>query len=406
MREGNIIKIMFLTALITSVSVFIINSCGFLDLYYGLWGNSPAKTGQVKVYSFTNGEKGKILDTTTLDENRFKSVLLDTTGTILLELESFSVYDQVNNEVLSSDPDIKWQSLVTKPDFYAEYNINPITTIAAALAMHKIRDRKLKKLEEIKEAIEESNSIVGTHFGGIDILNTIPSNLDITSKVLSKPIIYGLSIMPFMELSHFYVTDTISKKWDILSMNPLNIINMTESIRSDILHDGYIDGVASQGTTDLQNEAESDKLLKFDFARSIYRLIQNTSFNRTGLNTGDSLTLLNSLTLSASPLFRPGSPRYPFDVDPPIINCSSPQQAETYSFNLQISCSFHDEIPGIKDTQVFFNGQSVENFVDSNKDFYSIIDLPPGQTTATISVVSIDSLGNKSSLLRDIFINN
>jgi len=379
----------------------LILSCGFLDLKETLQGTSLAQSGIIKVYEYSKNSTKQLLGEGSLENGKFKIPIAPNKEIILITLESFSIFDYINNINVVAGEEIRWETFITSLDFNKQYNINPVTNLAAGLIRKNIVISMPENNKESIQIIQNINESIGKHFGDIEITKTVPCPLDTTSNTLSDEIKYSLILKSFIEIPYYY-----SSNPNVNFNQEIDTVTFTKSIYDDIFYDNYLDSIAAYGSTIL-SIIGADRALKSDLALSLYRLIQNTSVNRTGLTTNDAFDFLDRISFSSSNIFRENSPSYPFDVSPPSIACSSPINGEIYNGIFEIDCHMNDPIPGVEETRIKINHTYIENDLNNHNHFYTTVDTQSiGGSSANIEISSRDNIGNQNSHFITILIEN
>jgi hypothetical protein len=167
-------------------------------------------------------------------------------------------------------------------------------------------------------------------------------------------------------------------------------------IYEDINFDGYFDGISATGETTLKNLNMTDSILKSYMAGSIARIIQNPSLNMTGLGFSDIGSFIDGIANSNQPIFRLGSPCYPFDITLPSINCTSPSEGATISGDFSIDCAFSDT-PGVDFIDVAIDNITIANSLTSYDNFQASLNTSSFSAgNKIIRIGARDKIGNLS----------
>lgn len=134
----------------------------------------PISKGTVTAYAVTSsGGKGSALGTTSTDVNGSYSLTLTYTGPVLLEIPGGSYIDEATGQTVNvpTSPGSGLQAVVNNVTAGSALHvqITPLTAMAAARAQAMAGGLTAAN-------IDAANQQVGTHFGGIDILNIQPVN--------------------------------------------------------------------------------------------------------------------------------------------------------------------------------------------------------------------------------------
>ena len=288
-------------------------------LLSGVVFKGPVAQATVSAYALDDaGQKGELLASGLTDETGAYSLRIDRfEGALLLEaLQGAYLEEAVGTPVTFGQAD-RLAAVVPaySSRFQGTVTLSPLTTWAAELFGWYVRQQHW----DVGSAASRANQAISDHFGGLDVLGTLPADLTAEQPVcesLTERVRYGLYLAGLSQLAKRVSLDS--------GLTPgalVNAISLTGAIASD-LQDGVFDGLGSsgriaQGTYDL-----SSYTLRADLARAVLAWLSSDR-NRCPLGASDFLERADELAMDVTDLFPPDEPPLPVDVGAPVISFES-----------------------------------------------------------------------------------
>ena len=283
--------------------------------------SGPVEGAVVRVYQLSDfgGVKGKLLGESepSLADGSFQVDASVGLRSLLLEVEGSQVeasgirpayHELANNEEITlDDGDILLKALI--PDFQVDQIrehvvISPITTMAAEHAAVR-----MDETESTRVTAKQSLKHVSDHFGGVQLLQTVPNTSFEEGAKFDEQIVYGIMLA---SLSHLAQKIAVVSGGSANTMNSLEISRLlTEDLRDK---DGLFDGRGRNGALIVSGcqrpsgcEGDDCKTIcnldantpRSDFATSILSFVRNSK--NQAVETADVLALVEEIRTNSDP---------------------------------------------------------------------------------------------------------
>ena len=250
----------------------------------------PISAGSVAAYAVSSGSKGTLLDSTTTATNGTYSLSIENySGPVLLEVTGGSYVDEATGQTVSlpTAAGSGLQAVVANvaAGEKADAQITPLTAMAAARAQAMSGGLTA-------DNINAANEQVGTHFGGIDILATVPIDptaSNSASGASQAAINYAMVLAGFSEEAKIQGT-----------ADPFEVVSALVQDFSD----GSFDGSAGATPVQLDGAAMSPQMGSANLAAAIGSF-SASSANASGASAS---TTLDQLIAQGPPSQPPGGP--------------------------------------------------------------------------------------------------
>jgi len=237
----------------------------------GIVSDASFRESKITVYTLDTSDKRQYVAETSLDEQgRFTINLQEPPQALMLELSGGS-YIEPSSDI---QVDLSEGQVITSPFFYELgenhiVNVSPITHLATASALHKI-----KQGQPVDNALNNTLEDISSYYG-LDISKTQMlinlANLENVSEI-NDNMRYGLLMAGLSQL-----TREVSSTSENKVHNTLNTLALVEIMYRDIIEDGKLDGNGidpeSLETIELVfgNEALGDMFYQVMFAKAILK---------------------------------------------------------------------------------------------------------------------------------------
>lgn len=247
----------------------------------GLAVKGPIGNGTVTAYVISaSGTQGTaIADTTTSGSGNYSLTLGNYTGPVFLELTGGSYIDEATGQTINvpTTPGSGLQAVVSHvtTESTLEVQITPLTTMAAARARGMVGGFTAA-------TIEAANKQVGTYFGGLDILGTVPINPQIANSAAGAAqdaVDYGLILAGLSEQAQ--------------TLGLTNPFDLVTALAQDF-SDGNFNGQSRSEPIQLNGSAMDPAAGTMDLATGINDFSSDTSHNLSGGSV--SSTLIDSIS--------------------------------------------------------------------------------------------------------------
>jgi hypothetical protein len=350
--------------------------------------NFQITEGVLKVYAFSTGKRGELLESFFIKDGKSNFKDLDfSQDYLLLELSEFSYVDPLTEKSISMNGNRSWLTLI-QPTYEnsSKFVINPITTLATSYV-----EILVKKGQSRDEALSLANDNFQSHFGGISIWET--EGLPLNDGPLNDERLYQLALVGFSNLAS--------------QINPFTNLNYTSrELLMDLLNDikdGYFDGkISSAEDVEVQGYLFDPFVFnhKLSDALSSYLVSSDLSYK----NASQVQTLKNTLKDLDRSFFKnlPSN-----DNQGPEILLVKPVANKPVGNGFPILINFTDASGPLSEVHVFYDNQEMTDTNPSSFIFSGVIN-NVGMTDGSkeFRVEATDSKGNITTKIIQVISDN
>jgi RHS repeat-associated protein len=225
------------------------------------------KSGTFTVYEFANGTQGSKLAIASFADEAIPTLKLKFyRGPVYVELRDAVYVDPYTEPVVTFAANDQWSAILDYQGGEITVAVNPITSMAASYTAYLVDVKKYG----VTDAILKANTEVGDLFGKIDIIRTLPSNLNrqtTTSPSSNDELFYGIALYGLGNMAH---------------SSGKNLVLLSQEIAAD-----FKIGLTS-------------KLLTNNLASDISDFMANSKLNQTGLSAFAFSSYLSTLSGASS----------------------------------------------------------------------------------------------------------
>ena len=322
------------------------------------------RDGEVTIYDFDGGKKGKVFGTSTTDDFGLFSTVIEgakAEGQYLMAcVEGGEYTEEATGQVITlEEGDSLCAIKLFDPAEGFDVVINPFSNLAVAKSLHSIAQNT-----PYLEAIDRANTSISTLYG-FDILSTVPRDLTDpgqTGRAYDDSMKMGSSIAGISR----YVLDRAGEVGVTGHSDEYSSIKFHQAAYKDILADGMLDGIgkSNDGQLDVnlgmgntlftpQTYAKELAIATLEFARS--------DKNKTDLSAEAILNEQQRITSSTSPMFPPlaeGEPVPSLDEVGPVVNFNIAEGVFiSGTVNLEAELS---DFTGVQSLKLYVGGTEVD----------------------------------------------